>query len=389
MPSAPNVTDLGGEAVRHSVDVRALGPKLESISQLMFFEGETNSVLVDVWGTSVPEVCEVLDVVVAAVLEVVDAAVVVVVADVVVVVVDEDDEAGPLEQAASATAQAGRIIRRTDRLRSAIGIAHAFRARVPVRSGSLDDQARHPRTGTGRGLPCERHPRGRQNRGSVMTMIPSQFAGLAGGIVAFVAIFIALFSLVLLVPIILIVANRAEPDQRGQRSHSVYLFGMSFVALQLTFAGSVLIVTSIFSVISPHVAPLTNSIARSVVIGGLLVVLFGAVLLLHLGRGIEVARGDGGVTGPNLRCMQSYAGVVSFIYLLQLIVALAVSIYLVFALIAPGVFGSLGSSRSGTLALLLDLVYVMLASGYILLAHSSLGPTAVPTRRPPTEVPAA
>ena len=51
--------------------------------------------------------------------------------------------------------------------------------------------------------------------------------------------------------------------------------------------------------------------------------------------------------------------------------------------------GSFGSSRSGTLAILLDLVYVMLASGYILLAHSSLGPTAVPTRRAPTEVPAA
>ena len=83
--------------------------------------------------------------------------------------------------------------------------------------------------------------------------------------------------------------------------------------------------------------------------------LFGAVLLLHLGRGIETARGDGGVTGPNLRVMQSYAGVVSFIYLLQLIISLAVAIYLVFALIAPGVFGSIGSQRSGTLAMLLDL----------------------------------
>ena len=155
-----------------------------------------------------------------------------------------------------------------------------------------------------------------------MTEIPNQlaggqFAGLAGGIVAVIAIFIALFSVVLLVPIILIVANRAEPDPRGQRSHSVYLFGMSFVTLQLTFAGSVLIVTSLFSVIAPHVVPLTNSIARSVVIGGLLVVLFGAMLLLHLGRGIETARGDGALTGPNLRVMQSYAGVVGFIYLLR------------------------------------------------------------------------
>ena len=53
-----------------------------------------------------------------------------------------------------------------------------------------------------------------------MTEIPnqlagSQFAGLAGGIVAVIAIFIALFSVVLLVPIILIVANRAEPDHAG------------------------------------------------------------------------------------------------------------------------------------------------------------------------------
>jgi hypothetical protein len=222
-----------------------------------------------------------------------------------------------------------------------------------------------------------------------MTMIPGLYAGLAGGLVAFVAIFIALFSLVLLVPIILIVANRAEPDPRGQRSHSVYLFGMSFVTLQLTFAGSVVIVTSIFSVIAPHFEPLTNSIARSLVIGGLLVVLFGAVLLLHLGRGIEVARGDGEVSGPNLRVMQSYAGVVGFIYLLQLIVSLAIAIYLVFALIAPGVFGSLGSSRSGTLATLLDLVYIMLASGYILMAHASLGPTSVLTRRRTAEMPPA
>ncbi len=211
--------------------------------------------------------------------------------------------------------------------------------------------------------------------------IPSQVAGLAGGAVAVIAIAFALFSIVLLVPIILIVANRAEPDQRGLRSQSVYLFGMSFVTLQLTFAGSVLIVTSIFSVVAPHFSPLTNSIAREVVIGGLFVVLFGLTLLMHLRRGIETARGDGAI-GPNLRVMQSYAGVVCFIYWLQLIVSLAVAIYLVFALVAPGVFGSFGASRSGTLSVLLDLVYVMLASAIIVSAHSSIGPSALPRRSP-------
>jgi hypothetical protein len=214
-----------------------------------------------------------------------------------------------------------------------------------------------------------------------MTVVPnhvsSQLAGFSGGIFAVIAVGLALFSILLLIPIILLVANRAEPDQRGVRPRSVYLFGMSFVTLQLTFAGSVLIISSLFSVIAPHDSPLTNSVAREVVIGGLFVVLFGAALVLHLGRGVETARGDGSATGPNMRVMQSYAGVVGFIYFLQVIFSLGIAVYLVFALIAPGVFGSIGSDRSGTLALLLDLVYVMLASAYIVLAHSSMGPSAL------------
>ena len=40
LPSVIRVTDLAGEIVRHRAEVRALGPKSLSISQLMFFEGE-------------------------------------------------------------------------------------------------------------------------------------------------------------------------------------------------------------------------------------------------------------------------------------------------------------------------------------------------------------
>ncbi len=215
-----------------------------------------------------------------------------------------------------------------------------------------------------------------------MTYAPANdLVGFTGGIVALIALLIALSSVVTLIPVILLVANRAEPDQRGMRPQSVYLFGMSFVTLQLTFAGSVLIITSLFSVIAPHDSPLTNSLARQIVVGGLLVVLAGTTLLLHLGRGIETARGDGAVTGPNLRVMQSYAAVVGFIYFLQLVLSLGVAVYLLFALIAPGVFGHLGTTRGGTLAMLLDLVYVMLASAYIVAAHSTLGPSALLGRR--------
>jgi hypothetical protein len=40
VPPVLNVTDFGGEMVRHSVEVMAVEPTLLSISQLMFFEGE-------------------------------------------------------------------------------------------------------------------------------------------------------------------------------------------------------------------------------------------------------------------------------------------------------------------------------------------------------------
>ena len=40
LPSVVNVTDFGCEMVRQSAVVMALGPKLSSISQLMFFDGE-------------------------------------------------------------------------------------------------------------------------------------------------------------------------------------------------------------------------------------------------------------------------------------------------------------------------------------------------------------
>jgi hypothetical protein len=61
-------------------------------------------------------------------------------------------------------------------------------------------------------------------------------------------------------------------------------------------------------------------------------------------------------------------------------VTFGAAVYLLLALIAPGVFGSVGSSRSGTLAVLLDLVYVMVASAVVLMIHANLGPSVFPPR---------
>ena len=208
----------------------------------------------------------------------------------------------------------------------------------------------------------------------------SQVLNASGGVFAALALVSALFSLTFVVLIIVVVSNRAEPDPRGLRPHSVYLFGMSFVTLQLTYAGLVLVATALFSLIAPHDTPLNNTVAREVVIGGLFVVIAGGAWIGHVTRGIAVARGEDTV-GPNARVMKSYAGVVSFIYFLQVIFAFGISIYLLLSLIAPGVFGSIGSSRSGTLAALLDALWIMFISGVAVAIHSSLGPSALPPRQ--------
>ena len=211
-------------------------------------------------------------------------------------------------------------------------------------------------------------------------MVTGQLVNTAGGVAAGMALALALFSGLFILLVVLIVANRAEPDPRGMRPQTVYLFGMSFVTLQLTFAGSVLIMTAIFSLIAPHYSPMGNAVAREVVIGALFVVIAGSVWVLHLRRGIETAGGDIGPVQPNTRVMNSYAGIVAFVYLLELIFSFGIAVYLLFALIAPGVFGSLGSSRSGTLALLLDLTYIMVASAIVLMIHANLGPSVFPPR---------
>jgi hypothetical protein len=222
-------------------------------------------------------------------------------------------------------------------------------------------------------------------------MVTGPLVNAAGGVAAGMALVLALFSVLFIVLVVVIVANRAEPDPRGMRPYTVYLFGMSFVTLQLTFAGSVLIMTALFSLIAPHYSPMGNAIAREVVIGALFVVIAGSVWVLHLRRGIATAGGDSGPVQPNTRVMNSYAGVVAFVYLLELVFAFGIAVYMLLALIAPGVFGSLGSTRSGTLALLLDLVYIMVASAIVLMIHANLGPSVFPPHpaRPSVGTPTA
>jgi hypothetical protein len=88
-------------------------------------------VLVAVWGTRVPEVGDVLDVVPAGELVEVDPDVDVVVGAVVVVVDDVEGD-GLLEHAASARAQAGRAKRQADQGRRVLIILRAYGGSIPT-----------------------------------------------------------------------------------------------------------------------------------------------------------------------------------------------------------------------------------------------------------------
>ena len=80
--------------------------------------------------------------------------------------------------------------------------------------------------------------------------------------------------------------------------------------------------------------------------------------------------------------MKSYAGVVCFVYFLQMLIALGFAIYLLFELIAPGVFGGAGN-RHAILAELLDFAFIMVVSAFAVAMHSSLGPSIFPSGRTP------
>ncbi len=168
--------------------------------------------------------------------------------------------------------------------------------------------------------------------------------------------------------IIIVVANRAEPDETGNRPQSVYFFAVSFVALVSTILGSVVVVLSVVALIGHH-SPIGNAVARAVVIGGLITVLSGALLWTHLRRGVALV--GPGAANPSRRVAQSYVSSVAFLSVLILLFVTIVAVYLVFALVGPGVFGRFGG-RTPTVRDLIDAVYIGLVAGIVLLTHRNL-----------------
>ena len=89
--------------------------------------------------------------------------------------------------------------------------------------------------------------------------------------------------------VVLVVANRADPDVTGRRPLAVYFFGVSFLALFATLFGSFAIVLGLVQLIghhtgfseSPALHPVGDAVARVGIVSGIITVVALAVLVVH------------------------------------------------------------------------------------------------------------
>src|ERR1039458_6258216 len=127
-------------------------------------------------------------------------------------------------------------------------------------------------------------------------------------------------------------------------------------------------------------APSTNTVARLVVVGFLMVLVGGVAHIIHRQRGLALSDSETDPSSPTKRVMRSYVAAVSFISVLIAFIATMVLGYLIFQFVAPGVFGASGS-RVDTLSSIIDSLYIVGATAFVFFSHQALapGPTFKPT----------
>jgi hypothetical protein len=203
----------------------------------------------------------------------------------------------------------------------------------------------------------------------------AQLVNPASSALAVVGIGAAILLVLLgaLVLVILVVSNRAEPDGRGLRPFSVYVFAMSFLTLWIAYVGSIAVVTSLTAPIERHAFPLTNAVAKGCTVGAIITALAGAVLWYHLRLGRRIASGDERIDGPNRRVLHTYVAAVAFVATVVAVVALGIIIYLMFVLAGPGVYGT-GSPQADVVRSLVDAAYVFVGAAIIGWLHLRMGP---------------
>ncbi len=204
-----------------------------------------------------------------------------------------------------------------------------------------------------------------------MTLSPT-----VGGISSIASVLIeiiAVASLAALVGIIIIaiVANRADPDPTGRRPQSVYYFVVSFVTLTTAILGSALFVVSLLWLTAHHSSSANHSIARLMLVSVLILAVSALLLIVHLRRGLQLARASDSPANPSHRIGQSYISVVAFVSILTLLITGVLTIYLIFSIAAPGTFGAAGG-RSGSTRILVEMLYLAVVAIIVLWSHGSL-----------------
>jgi hypothetical protein len=192
----------------------------------------------------------------------------------------------------------------------------------------------------------------------------------------FLGIFVDLFAVLAVLSlvgtfVIIVVANRADPDPSGRRPQSVLYFAVSFVTLVTTVLGSAVLVSGVVVLVGNHSNSVSNSAARAILFGGLITLISAFLLNVHLRRGLALARADSESQGPSQRVGQSYVSSVAFVSVLSLLVLGVFSVYLIFAIAGPGLFGSLGN-RSDTIRVLIVAAYLCVVAATVLWTHRKL-----------------
>ncbi|MEO9181345.1 MAG: hypothetical protein ABI298_06820, partial [Acidimicrobiales bacterium] len=178
--------------------------------------------------------------------------------------------------------------------------------------------------------------------------------------------------------IIIVVANRADPDPTGKRTSTIYHVGTAFLTLWLEIAGVITIFVTLFALIgasgnryfSSAVHPLRDATVRGITIGLLLSVVGGMVTLTHRGKAIALAESDPDESSPAKRVVRSYAAAVSFISVIVVVVTGLIALWSVLGLIAPGVYEA--GSRTSDVRMLLDEATVLAVFAWVFSSHRQI-----------------
>jgi len=204
-------------------------------------------------------------------------------------------------------------------------------------------------------------------------------AGVLGAVLLLVIVASTLTSLVTFV--VVVIANRADPDASGKRPAVAYLFGGAFLTLWITVLGVLTVVFTIINLLGSHqytgtageLHPYSDMVIRNVVIGLMIALVAGYAHRIHRARGIAITESDSEPSSPSRRVQRGYVAAVSLLSVVGVILATLSALDSVVKIIAPGVFEAMGSRADSVLSLL-DALAVIVVSLVIFRSHQSLLP---------------